>query len=120
MVIHMEYNIDYKPENKITNFCEFLTEEKITQFYEGARGKKVTMLSREHRCLKTGKLISIYNDCDECDYYAYYPEIIKQQAKKIAELEEYINEIAKTENENYEREEVYGCDGNIKRSVINE
>lgn len=116
----MDYGIDYKPKNKIVNFCEFLVEEKITQQNENSRGKMVAMLSREHRCLKTGKIISVYNNCDECDYYAYYPEIIEQQAEKIAKLEEYINEIAKIENENYEREEVYGCDGNIKRSVTNE
>lgn len=88
----MDYNIDYKPKNKITNFCEFLTEEKLTQYNENARGKIVSMLSREHRCLKTGKIISVYNDCDECDYYANYPEIIQQQAERIAELEAYIDE----------------------------
>lgn len=116
----MNYGIDYKPKNKITNFCEFLIEEKITHQNENSRGKMIATLSREHRCLKTGKIVSIYNNCDECDYYIYYPEVIKQQAEKIAKLEEYINEIAKIENENYEREEIYKHNGNIKRSVTNE
>ena len=89
----MDYGIDYKPKNKIVNFCEFLVEEKITQQNENSRGKMVAMLSREHRCLRTGKIISVYNNCDECDYYAYYPEIIEQQAERIAELEAYIKEI---------------------------
>lgn len=116
----MKYNIDYKPENKLMKPCEFLTEEKVTQIRENSREKKVFLVSREHKCLKTGKIISVYNNCDECDYYVYYPEIIEQQAEKIAKLEEYINEFAKIENENYEREKVYGCDGNIQRSVSNE
>lgn len=89
----MDYGIDYKPKNKIVNFCEFLVEEKITQQNENSRGKIITMLSREHRCLKTGKIISVYNNCNECNYYAYYPEVIEQQAEKIAELEAYIKEI---------------------------
>lgn len=89
----MDYGIDYKPKNKIVNFCEFLVEEKITQQNENSRGKMITMLSREHRCLKTGKVISVYNNCDECNYYAYYPEVIEQQAERIAELEAYIKEI---------------------------
>lgn len=89
----MDYGINYKPKNKIVNFCEFLVEEKITQQNKNSRGKMITMLSREHRCLKTGKIISVYNNCDECDYYAYYPEVIEQQAERIAELEAYIKEI---------------------------
>lgn len=89
----MDYGIDYKPKNKIVNFCEFLVEEKITQQNENSRGKMITMLSREHRCLKTGKIISVYNNCNECNYYAYYPEVIEQQAERIAELEAYVKEI---------------------------
>lgn len=116
----MNYGIDYKPKNKITNFCEFLIEDKTTQYNENSRGKMVAMLFREYRCLRTGKIISVYNNCDECEYYVNYPEVIKQQAEKIAKLEEYINEFAKIENENYKREEAYRCNGNIKRSVSNE
>ena len=53
---------------------------------QNSRGKTVSTLLREHRCLKTGKIISIYNNCDECDYYVYYPEVIEQQAERISEL----------------------------------
>lgn len=88
----MDYKIDYKPKNKITNFCEFLIEEKTMEQNQNSRGKMVSTLLREHRCLKTGKIISVYNNCDECDYYVYYPEVIEQQAERISELEAYINE----------------------------
>ena len=88
----MDYKIDYKPKNKITNFCEFLIEEKTMEQNQNSRGKMVSTLLREHICLRTGKIISVYNNCDECDYYVYYPEIIEQQAERISELEAYINE----------------------------
>ena len=84
---------EYRDNDFYINFCEFLTEDKMTQYNENSRGKMVAMLSREHRCLRTGKIISVYNNCDECEYYVNYPEVIEQQAEKIAELEDYIKEI---------------------------
>lgn len=88
----MDYKIDYKPKNKITNFCEFLVEEKTMEQNKNVRGRMVSTLLREYRCLKTGRMISIYNNCDECENYIYYPEIIEQQAKRISELEAYIHD----------------------------
>lgn len=87
----MDYGIDYKPKNKIVCPCEFLTEEKITQYRENARGKTVSLLSREHKCLRTNKNITVNNDCVDCDFYRNYVEIIEQQANRIAELEELLS-----------------------------
>lgn len=84
----MNYNIDYKPQNRIINPCEFLTEEKVTQYRENARQKKVSLMYREHRCLKKDKIIAINYDCVDCDFYKNYIEIIEQQAKRIEELEQ--------------------------------
>jgi hypothetical protein len=87
----MDYRIEYKPKNKIANPCEFLVEEKVTQLRENARHKTISLLSREHRCLKKNKIVTTYNDCDECDFYKNYAEIIEQQAKRIEELEQMLN-----------------------------
>ena len=83
----MKYNIDYKPKNKIINPCEFLTEEKIIQFRENSRNKKMSLMQREHKCLKKDKIITVNNDCIDCEFYKNYAEVIEQQAKRIEELE---------------------------------
>ena len=88
MVIYMKYNIDYKPKNRIINPCEFLTEEKITQYMENSRNKKTSLMYREHKCLKKNKIVTVNNDCVDCDFYKNYIEIIEQQAKRIEELEQ--------------------------------
>ena len=86
----MKYNIDYKPENKIVNPCEFLTEEKITQYRENSRHKKTSLMHREHKCLKKNKIITVNHDCVDCDFYKNYIEVIEQQAKRIEELEQLL------------------------------
>lgn len=88
MVMYMKYNIDYKPKNKIVNPCEFLTEEKVTQYMENSRNKKTSLMYREHKCLKKNKIVTVNNDCVDCDFYKNYIEIIEQQAKRIEELEQ--------------------------------
>ena len=86
--MYMKYNIDYKPKNKIVNPCEFLTEEKVTQYMENSRNKKTSLMYREHKCLKKNKIVTVNNDCVDCDFYKNYVEIIEQQAKRIEELEQ--------------------------------
>lgn len=86
----MNYNIDYKPKNRIANPCEFLTEEKVIQYRENSRHKMTSLMYREHRCLKKDKIIAINHDCVNCDFYRNYVEIIEQQAQKIEELERKI------------------------------
>lgn len=88
----MKYNIDYKPKNKIINPCEFLTEEKVIQFRENSRNKKMSLMQREHRCLKKNKIIAVNNDCIDCEFYKNYIEIIEQQANKIEELEQLLKD----------------------------
>lgn len=83
----MKYNIDYKPKNKITNPCEFLTEEKVIQYRENSRNKRMSLMQREHKCLKKNKIITVSNDCIDCEFYKNYIEVIEQQAKRIEELE---------------------------------
>lgn len=87
------YNIDYKPTNKIIKPCEFLVKEKVTQYRENSRDKIVTLMYYEHKCLKSNKIVTIYNDCAECDFYKNYIEIIDQQAEKIKALEQQIGEM---------------------------
>lgn len=84
----MNYNIDYKPTNKITKPCEFLTEEKVMECRENSRNKMTSLMYREHKCLKKNKIITVNNDCVDCDFYKNYIEIIEQQAKRIEELEQ--------------------------------
>ena len=86
----MKYNIDYKPKNKIVNPCEFLTEEKVTQYRENSRHKKTSLMYREHKCLKRNKVVTVNNDCIDCEFYKNYIEIIEQQAKRIEELEQLL------------------------------
>lgn len=88
----MKYNIDYKPANKITNPCEFLIEEKVTQYRENSRQKKISLMYREHRCLKKNKPITVNYDCENCNFYTNYIEIIEQQAKKIEQLEKLLGD----------------------------
>lgn len=90
MVMCMKYNIDYKPKNKIVNPCEFLTEEKVTQYRENSRHKKTSLMHREHKCLKRNKVVTVNNDCIDCEFYKNYIEIIEQQAKRIEELEQLL------------------------------
>ena len=90
MVMCMKYNIDYKPKNKIINPCEFLAEEKVIQFRENARNKKTSLMHREHKCLKRNKVVTVNNDCIDCEFYKNYIEIIEQQAKRIEELEQLL------------------------------
>lgn len=90
MVMCMKYNIDYKPKNKIVNPCEFLTEEKVTQYRENSRHKKTSLMYREHKCLKRNKVVTVNNDCIDCEFYKNYIEIIEQQAKRIEELEQLL------------------------------
>lgn len=86
----MNYQIKYKPNNRIANPCEFLIEEKVTQYRENSRHKKTSLMYREHRCLKKDKIISVNYDCVNCDFYKNYLEIIEQQATRIKELEQEI------------------------------
>lgn len=88
----MKYNIDYKPKNKIINPCEFLTEEKVIQFRENSRNKKMSLMQREHKCLKKNKIITVNNDCIDCEFYKNYAEIIEQQANRIEELEQLLKD----------------------------
>ena len=88
----MKYNIDYKQKNKIINPCEFLTEEKVIQFRENSRNKKMSLMQREHKCLKKNKIITVNNDCIDCEFYKNYAEVIEQQAKKIEELEQLLKD----------------------------
>ena len=88
----MKYNIDYKPKNKIINPCEFLTEEKVIQFRENSRNKKMSLMQREHKCLKKNKIITVNNDCIDCEFYKNYDEVIEQQAKKIEEWEQLLKD----------------------------
>lgn len=90
MVMCMRYNIDYKPKNKIVNPCEFLTEEKVTQYRENSRHKKTSLMHREHKCLKRNKVVTVNNDCIDCEFYKNYIEIIEQQAKRIEELKQLL------------------------------
>lgn len=88
----MKYNIDYKPKNKIINPCEFLTEEKVIQFRENSRNKKMSLMQREHKCLKKNKIITVNNDCIDCEFYKNYAEVIEQQANRIEELEQLLKD----------------------------
>ena len=90
----MKYNIDYKPKNKIINPCEFLTEEKTIQFRENSRNKKMSLMQREHKCLKKNKIITVNNDCIDCEFYKNYNyiEVIEQQANRIEELEQLLKD----------------------------
>lgn len=86
----MKCNIDYKPKNKITNPCEFLTEEKVIQYRENSRNKRTSLMQREHKCLKRNKVVTVNNDCIDCEFYKNYVEIIEQQAKRIEELKQLL------------------------------
>ena len=52
----------------------------------------MSLMQREHKCLKKNKIITVNNDCIDCEFYKNYAEVIEQQAKKIEELEQLLKD----------------------------